>query len=211
MEKTMINNGPRKSDYEKYIQEGIGYQQYWKNMAEDLALNTDPKTREYIHLNQRRMHRVEKTYAPGAALLERLKNLRHKTWWLVLTEHWCGDASQVLPVLNHIAGLSNGKIELRLVYRDQHPELMNAWLTEGARAIPKLLQLDMHFNIIGFWGPRPKEAQALVKQLRSDPATATGYGEQLHLWYAKNRQQALETDISQLLYRVSLYCADCFS
>jgi hypothetical protein len=49
-----------KGDYQNYLQQGISYEQYKQNMAKDLALNEDLKTKEYIHLNQRRMIRVEK-------------------------------------------------------------------------------------------------------------------------------------------------------
>jgi hypothetical protein len=155
----------RKSDYEMYLQKGIGYNQYKQQMAEDLALNADLKIKEYINLNQRRMHRVEKTFTISAELAMQIQNLKHKTWWLVLTEHWCGDASQTLPVFNAIAEMSNRKIEMKLVYRDQNPELMDAYLTNETRSIPKLIQLDEHLNVTAFWGPRPSVAQQLVKQL----------------------------------------------
>ena len=200
-----------KTDYKNYIQKGISYNQYKQNMAEDLALNSDLKIKEYINLNQRRMHRVEKTFVPGTMILEQLKNLKHKTYWLILTEHWCGDASQTLPAFNAIAELSNGKIEMKLVYRDQNDELMNAYLTNGTRSIPKLIQLDEHYNVTGIWGPRPTAAQKLVKELKSNPATAATYANELHLWYAKDKQQTLETEISKLLFRANLFCADCLS
>ena len=180
-------------------------------MAEDLALNEDMKTKEYINLNQRRMYRVEKTYAPSAEIITRVKNIKHKIYWLVLTEHWCGDASQTLPALNTIAALSEGKIEMKLVYRDQHNELMHAHLTGGTRSIPKLIQLDGHYNITGIWGPRPGAAQKLVKELKADPATAATYATELHLWYARDKQQSLEKEIAQLLFRTDLFCPDCLS
>lgn len=200
-----------KGDYQTYLQQGISYQQYKQNMAEDLALNKDLKIKEYINLNQRRMHRVEKTYIPSAQIITQVKNLKHKTYWLILTEHWCGDASQSLPALHALAELSEGKIEMKLVYRDQNDELMNAYLTNGTRSIPKLVQLDEHFNVTGIWGPRPTVAQKLVKELKANPATASSYANELHLWYAKDKQQNLEKETAQLLFRANLYCPDCLS
>ncbi|CAN5805996.1 thioredoxin family protein [soil metagenome] len=189
----------RKSDYEMYLQKGIGYNQYKQQMAEDLAVNADFKIKEYINLNQRRMHRVEKTFEISAELAAQIKNGKHKIYWLVLTEHWCGDASQLLPVFNAIAEMSEGKIELKLVYRDQHPELMDAYLTNGTRSIPKLIQLDEHYNVTASWGPRPSVAQQLVKELKSNPATAATYANELHLWYAKDKQKSLESEIAKLI------------
>ncbi|WP_407524944.1 thioredoxin family protein [Lacibacter sp. MH-610] len=200
-----------KGDYQTYLQQGISYQQYKQNMSEDLALNKDLKIKEYINLNQRRMHRVEKTYIPSAQIITQVKNLKHKTYWLILTEHWCGDASQSLPALHALAELSEGKIEMKLMYRDQNNELMNAYLTNGTRSIPKLVQLDEHFNVTGIWGPRPTVAQKLVKELKANPATASSYANELHLWYAKDKQQNLEKETAQLLFRANLYCPDCLS
>ncbi len=201
----------KKGDYKNYLQKGISYDHYKQQMAEDLALNADLKIKEYINLNQRRMHRVEKTYLPAAEMITQVKNLKHKTYWLILTEHWCGDASQTLPALHAIAELSDGKIEMKLVYRDQNDELMNAYLTNGTRSIPKLIQLDEHFNVTGIWGPRPTVAQKMVKEIKSNPATAATYANELHLWYAKNKQQELEKEVAQLLFRANLFCPDCLS
>lgn len=201
----------QKSDYERYLQKGIGYNQYKQQMAEDLAENTDFEIKEYIHLNQRRMYRVEKTFEIPAELEAQIKNLKHKIYWLILTEHWCGDASQTLPVFNAIAEMSSGKIEMKMVYREQNPELMDAYLTNETRSIPKLIQLDEHFNVTAFWGPRPSAAQQLVQQLKSNPVTAAAYANELHLWYAKNKQESLKSEIVKLLYRASLFCPDCLS
>jgi Thioredoxin len=200
-----------KSDYKNFLEKGISYEQYKRNMAEDLALNTDLKIKEYINLNQRRMHRVEKTFIPSAEMITQVKNLKHKIYWLIITEHWCGDASQSLPALHALAELSEGKIEMKLMYRDQNDELMNAYLTNGTRSIPKLVQLDEHLNVTGIWGPRPTVAQKLVKELKSNPTTAATYGNELHLWYAKDKQHSLEKEATQLLFRANFYCPDCLS
>ena len=113
--------------------------------------------------------------------------------------------------LNAIVEFSEGKIEMKLVYRDQNDELMNAYLTKETRSIPKLIQLDKHFKVTGIWGPRPTMAQKLVKELKSNPATAATYANELHLWYAKNKQQDLEEEVSKLLFRANLFCSDCLS
>jgi hypothetical protein len=200
-----------KSEYQDYLQKGIGYDQYKHQMGEDLLYNADPKIKEYIHLNLQRMSRVEKTYQVSEALTQQVKSLTHKTYWLILAEHWCGDAAQTLPAFQKVAGLSNGMIEIKLVYRDENPELMDAYRTGESRSIPKLIQLDAHYNVTGIWGPRPNEAQQLVKELKSNPATADRYGIELHKWYAQNKQKALEVEILKLVSRASWFCPDCFN
>jgi thioredoxin-like negative regulator of GroEL len=201
----------QKLDYQNYLQKGIDYNQYKRQMAEDLLHNPDDKIKEYINLNQHRMSRVEKTYSVSETLAQQIKRLTHRTYWLVLTEHWCGDAAQTLPAFHKVAELSQGMIEMKLVYRDENPKLMDAYLTGESRSIPKLIQLDAHYNVTGIWGPRPTEAQKLVKQLKSNPATAATYSTELHKWYAQNKQQALESEISKLINRASMFCPDCFN
>lgn len=201
----------RKSDYQNYLQKGIGYDQYKNQMAEDLLHNSDDKIKEYINLNQHRMSRVEKTYSINETLAQQIKRLTHKTYWLILTEHWCGDAAQTLPAFQKVTELSRGMIEMKLVYRDENPELMDAYLTGESRSIPKLIQLDVHYNVTGIWGPRPTEAQKLVKELKSNPATASTYSTELHKWYAQNKQHALESEIAKLVNRASMFCPDCFN
>ncbi len=197
-----------RKDYKRYIRDGISYDQYKIQMAEDFQFNKDEKVKSYIQLNQSRMHRVEKTYAISENITHHLNTSKNKTYWLVLTEHWCGDASQILPVLNAIAKASHGNIELKLVYRDENPELMDAYLTDGTRSIPKLIQLDTHFDVTGIWGPRPGVAQNLVKVLKSNPETAQSYANQLHLWYAKDKQRTIDMEIEKLLQSANLFCAD---
>jgi thioredoxin-like negative regulator of GroEL len=199
-----------RAQYQFFLQKGITYDRYKREMTENLAFNTDPRQREYIDLNRHRMSRVEKTYKIGEVLLQQVKSLQSKIYWLVLTEHWCGDAAQTLPVLQKVAELSNGMIDLRLVYRDENPDLMDAYLTGESRSIPKLIQLDMHYHVSGFWGPRPNVAQRLVKELKANPQTASSYGTELHKWYARDKQRALEADLTKLLNRASIVCVNCF-
>lgn len=191
-----------KKAFAQYLADGIGYSHYLQNLETDLLTNTDEQIREYINLNQHRIHRVEKTYTPSTVIIEQVKKMQRKIWWLIITEHWCGDAAQTLPALNKLAELSVGKIEIRLVYRDQNPALMDAYLTNEKRSIPRLIQLDEQLNVTGTWGPRPVEAQQLVKQVKSDPAIATNYATELHLWYAKDKLNSFEPEIIELLKRV---------
>jgi hypothetical protein len=144
-------------------------------------------------------------------LAQKVKRLAHKTYWLILAEHWCGDAAQTLPAFQKVAGLSMGIIDMKLVYRDENPELMDAYLTGERRSIPKLIQLDAHYHVTGIWGPRPNEAQKLVKELKSNPATAATYSTELHKWYAHDKQKVLEGEIMKLVSRASMFCPDCFN
>src|SRR5205809_4837132 len=96
---------------------------------------------QYSVLNEIRLKRLDKTINVPEEISEKLKAFENEYIWLVIAEGWCGDAAQILPILNKMA-LETDKIDLKIVLRDSNDELMNHFLTNGAKAIPKLIIVD---------------------------------------------------------------------
>lgn len=199
-----------KFDYKNYFELATDFDNYLRVMEEEAAQKATEGLLAYVPMNLQRVTRILKTYEPSEALLEQITQIQHKINWLVITENWCGDAAQIVPVMQKIALASQGKITLKLIYRDQHLPLMDAHLTGNSRSIPKLIQLDTHFNITAIWGPRPNEAQQLVVDVKKNPATADKYKEELHKWYAQNKQAYIERDLIKAIQKGAALCADCF-
>jgi thiol-disulfide isomerase/thioredoxin len=199
MENVVLESSINSKELKKYIEKGISYAQYRKELESGLESNQNNELQTYIELNQHRMNRLDKKVALSPEIIQSIESLNEKIYWIVLTEHWCGDAAQILPVLNRIAEKSEGKIELKLIYRDENLELMDKFLTNGGRAIPKLIQLNNQLEIKNHWGPRPKTAQELVIHLKSNPETASTYSEQLHKWYAQDKQLEIQNEVATLL------------
>lgn len=154
---------------------------------------------EYTALNFQRMKRLDKTIKVDDSFLQQLNNTGGKITWLVITEAWCGDAAQVLPVLNKMAE-ATPNISLKLVYRDEHPELMDAFLTNGARSIPKLIALDENQEILYTWGPRPAEATKMVTDFKQiNGSLPPEFKQGLQIWYNKNKGMSIISDQLQLL------------
>ena len=187
------------ADYKNYFTNGTTFKDYFLGVEKDAALNANEGQLSYVPMNLQRMKRILKTMQLTEEIKQAIKNLKERRNWLLISEHWCGDASQISPVIHTIAENSNDMIDLRIVYRDKNPELIDAHLTNNARDIPKLIQLDSDFNITGIWGPRPIEAQTLVKKLKSNPETAATYAESLHKWYTADKQQAIQNELLELL------------
>lgn len=191
-------------------QNGISYQDYL-TMIEDLIArgkttgdNHSTEMVDYTRLNFQRMKRLNKS----AAINEELKNaINHKNGnylFLVLTEAWCGDAAQNIPVIAKLAELNNN-IELRLLLRDENPSLMDQYLTNGGRAIPKLICWDKDSKDEAFvWGPRPSELQNIVMEYRNkeDKEPFEQFAEKVHGWYNKNKTQSLQQELLLLLERL---------
>jgi hypothetical protein len=121
---------------------------------------------------------------------------------LVIAEDWCGDASNTVPILARFVSQTPG-LELRVIMRDRHPEVMDQYLTNGSRSIPIVIVLDDEFGEVGHWGPRPTELQAWVMANRATMPKTELYP-QVRKWYARDRG---ETTIREVLKAAGLSVA----
>lgn len=155
---------------------------------------------EYTQLNNARMRRLDKTLKPSEAVAKRFQNFEAKQTWVVLTESWCGDAAQGMPVINKVANLAR-YIDLKIVLRDEHPELMDAFLTNGGRSIPKLIVWDeKNQKVITDWGPRPSKATRMATNYKAENGTLTPeFKKDLQLWYTRDKGQNIFEDLAKLL------------
>jgi hypothetical protein len=155
----------------------------------------------YSELNESRMRRLDKTIKISDETIVKLNILNHHYIWLVLTESWCGDAAQILPILNKMAVASNGKIEMKLVLRDTNEELMNHFLTNKGKAIPKLICIDKKTgSVVADWGPRPQGAIDLIKNYKEKFAVIDETTKaDLQLWYLHDKGVSTQNEIIQLL------------
>ena len=96
----------------------------------------------YSKMNLSRMKRWMKAGVMNPELEEAVKAISEPQTWVVLTEAWCGDSAQNVPWLEHFLNAFNPKIETFYFFRDEHPDLMNQFLTNGSRSIPKAVFLS---------------------------------------------------------------------
>ncbi|MBC8083769.1 MAG: thioredoxin family protein [Hymenobacter sp.] len=155
---------------------------------------------EYTHLNVQRMQRIDKTVRVLPALQAAVAGLRQDYIGLIITEGWCGDAAQIVPVLEAVAQLSGGQLMTRYLLRDDNLDLMDQYLTNGTRSIPKLVLLRAAtLTEVVHWGPRPAVAQALLLELKAQGATHEEYAEKIHAWYAHDKTQAVQQELLTLV------------
>jgi hypothetical protein len=155
----------------------------------------------YTRMSLQRMVRWNKTSKVSEELEQLIRTIIQPQVWLVITEAWCGDGAQSIPHLAKLADL-NPLITLKIVLRDEHPDLMDAYLTNGNRSIPKLVAMTADLlQELFTWGPKPKyllDLHAAFKQ-NSGGLTYLEFLEEIHLWYAKNKQKDLESEIYPLI------------
>ena len=153
----------------------------------------------YSELNEVRMKRLEKTLKLDLEVEKALQNLKSKQTWLVISEGWCGDAAQILPIIKLMTEVSEN-IDLKLVFRDENEELINLFLTNGAKSIPKLLLLDEAFNLINHWGPRPEGAKNLIIEYKAKHGIVDEAAKiALQKWYLDDKGISTMKEIVKLI------------
>jgi len=195
---------------EELVQKGITkamtYQEY-RLLVDELSAkgkSTGPEQSEnltnYTVLNQRRMKRLDKTLKINEESVKKIKDFDKKITWLVLTESWCGDAAQTMPMMNKAAEI-NDNISLRVILRDENLDIMDRFLTNGTLGIPKLIIIeDSSGEILGDWGPRPKIAtQMVIDYKNAHSALTPEFKEELQVWYNKDKGQSTLNDLLELL------------
>ncbi|MBS7256463.1 thioredoxin family protein [Flavobacterium branchiicola] len=158
----------------------------------------------YSKLNEARMNRLEKTITISENVISKLQNLDHHYIWLVISEGWCGDAAQILPILNKMALASDKKIDLRIVFRDENEELMDHYLTNGGRAIPKVIIVCKEAGIVrADWGPRPKGATELMaKHKREVGPIDEKIKTDLQLWYLADKGISVQEELIEIMENI---------
>ena len=174
-----------------------------EQLVQDGKTSGDNQTDDLISftaLNLKRMQRIDKTMQMAPELMNCLRQLDPQRWW-VITEAWCGDSAQSLPVIGAMAANSGGVIDLNIMLRDENPAIMDDYLTNGGKSIPKLVVFDNAGNELFTWGPRPKSAQEILLSWKNNPNGKSWeeFERELHGWYTKNKQQEIQAEFVQLL------------
>ncbi|MDW5287266.1 thioredoxin family protein [Formosa sp. PL04] len=162
------------------------------NQTEDLV--------GYTKVNESRMKRWDKTLKITEVATEAIQNFKGDVTWLVIAESWCGDAAHVMPVINKVSEL-NENIDFKVVLRDANEVLMNMFLTNGGKSIPKLIMIDNTTgDVVNTFGPRPTVATKFVADYKAEHGVLTPeFKESLQTWYNLDKGQNTITDLIALL------------
>ena len=200
-DKLMINDIIKDS-----LNNSISYNEYRDLVVNLVAVNSTTGNKKtealanYTMLNDRRMKRWDKTVKLSEETKTAIESYNKKVTWLVITESWCGDAAHIMPIIHKVAEL-NDNIDFRIVLRDGNDALMNEFLTNGGRAIPKLIMIDKSSNeVVNTFGPRPTVAIDMVNNYKAKHGKLTPeFKEDLQRWYNKDKGQSTVEDLVNLL------------
>lgn len=193
----------------KSLEKSFSYTEYRNHVSNKLSQGevTGNEQSEhllkYSELNVVRMNRLDKTLTVHEDVSEKISSIKSKLIWLVLTEGWCGDAAQLLPVINKKAELSEN-IKLKVLLRDENEELMNQFLTNGGKAIPKLIIIEEEtLEILDHWGPRPEGASKLISDYKATHGIVDEIAKtELQKWYLQDKGFSTQKEIIEKLEEI---------
>lgn len=188
-----------------FVNEGLTYSEY-RDLIDSLLKSNkttgDDHSEAMLHyskMNVQRMSRVDKAGVLNEAFIQAIHKLDKSYQLLVISEGWCGDAAQIVPLFKKMVEFAPEKFALRFVLRDKNLPLIDAHLTHGGRAIPVLLILDANGELISKWGPRPEILQELLGQWKTEISDMFELAERLHLWYARDKTQTTQLELTALI------------
>ena len=190
---------------QQHIDKVISFEAYHQLYQEQVAngqtsgLDQSEGLIAYTKLNFSRLKRSYKTTEIANETKAMLEKISTPLTWLVLTETWCGDAAQNIPVLAKMAEL-NPAISLKLIFRDENPDVMDNFLTNGSKSIPKLICVNENLEVLGTWGPRPAAIQSWFVEEKNKPTTDMDQLKiDLQQKYNADKGQSLRSELMELL------------
>ena len=160
-----------------------------------------PTFQEYlagVEENRELWHGIAERVRLPESVLEQDRGLPEKWHLLALSEDWCGDAVNLLPVLARLADEVDS-LELRVLSRDENLDLMDRYLTNGrSRSIPVVILLDEDFVEQGWWGPRPEPIQTWVMEKGLAIESEERYKE-IRRWYVRDKGATMLHELLDLM------------
>lgn len=149
---------------------------------------------DYTKLNWARQQRWLKTGIVDVALAGVISSIKKPQQWIIITEPWCGDAAHTVPFIHKLSQL-NPLINVSYQLRDTAPFLIEQYLTNGGKAIPKLIIRDEEGNDVLNWGPRPAACQIIYSELTAAKADFETIKTELQKWYNQDKGQGFQHEL----------------
>ncbi len=174
------------------------YHERWRARMSGPVAGLDVEARRllgYARLNDGRSRVIADAYVPSDRLIAALRRLPDGQTWAVLTDDWCGDSAFVFPVVEAAADRAPA-VTLRVLPRDEHLAVMDRYLTNGGRSIPKLIAFDADGREVWTWGPRSAAAVAARQALLDDGADKQSASTGLVRWYEAGGWRETEAELA---------------
>ncbi len=175
------------------------------DLFDDVLLNKvttapydDEQILNYVKLNISRIKRWVKKGVITNEAREIISSIDEKQNWILISEPWCGDASQISPFIYLMSEL-NPLINLQIQLRDSEGSEIDKYLTNNSKAIPKLVVRDELGNDLFVWGPRSLECHNYFLELKQSELSEADQKAKLQEWYNNDSGVSFQSEFTQTL------------
>lgn len=182
----------------------MNFQQYKElfeqilNSPKPVAPYDDEHFLNYTKLNWSRMNRWLKTTNLTDDQKAKIEAINEPQNWIVITEPWCGDAAHIVPFIYMLASL-NPNINLDFVLRDGDNDLIESYLTNESKSIPKLIIRDLNGKDLSVWGPRPEKTRLFIEELKKKDLSFEDLKIELQSWYNNDKGHEILKELLDLI------------
>lgn len=186
---------------ETYWKKGISFETYINNIIKKIEFPQqniiDKEKFDKLKLSLERAEKITQNYVTHNEYKNMLNEKKFSGNFLIIAEDWCGDCSQIIPTINKFFEEKNA---VKILYRDQNPDLMKLFLTNGNESVPIVILLDEKNDIITHWGPRTKYGTSLLLKYKNDPENFSKeiFHSKLHTYYDNNKGYDIINEIISL-------------
>lgn len=155
-----------------------------------------------IHFTKMNLNRIKRWIKKGeltSEMVETIQKIDKPQKWIILSEAWCGDTPVSIAFLYKISEL-NSNIKFQILLRDENLKLMDKYLTNGGRAIPKIIAFDENNKEIFNWGPRPKNIQDYVNDAKSKAVPKSEINIEIQKMYNEDKGIKFQKEILDLIH-----------
>lgn len=176
------------------FQEYLDYFEQILASPHDYEPYADEEYFNYTKLNWSRMNRWLKRFEPSDEIKSLISSITEHQHWIVITEPWCGDAAHSVAQLYQIVK-NNPNIDFEIQLRDAEPHLIEDYLTDGGKSIPKVvIRNDVgHDKVI--WGPRPQQLQDIFVEMKIEGKSFEEVKETMQKWYNEDKGAELQREL----------------
>jgi hypothetical protein len=175
------------------------YARYSENLLHLISNDANNPMNGYARTNLQILQRLKRSVSLADELQAAIRQSPGMIF-VILTEGYCGDSAQTFPIFGRMQEKFPEKIDIKVVLRDEHPEIAKTFFR--TRAIPMLICLDKQTLTEKFiWGSRPAPAQQMMDSLKIKGATQAEKSVALHRWYAQDKTITLQKELTELLKR----------
>ncbi|MBS7334075.1 MAG: thioredoxin family protein [Weeksellaceae bacterium] len=193
-----------------YIKNGYSFEDYLEKiedqLEEQIELDDPKELVPYYAINLKQSREIRKNFRYNPGMEKKAKSYNADIKFLIISEGWCEDASQIVPVVDRLAETIG--VECKFVFRDENIELMEEYNTNGSHSIPIIIGVTPDGDEAFRFGPRPAKAMNFTERFKRDPDkySRADFEEDLDRYYLENHGQDIITEILELIeeYTTSL-------